>query len=145
MNIALVCHLQKALYSLKRVLYVYYGLISEFLQCLEFTKIDTDHSIFVSYNKSMFISIHIDELLIIGKDLNIINSFKNRLFDYFCMIYLILIFYYLGISITWTYKSLYVDSKNYLEKILFLISKLKTPYYYLTWKICRLIRIYCLV
>ena len=48
---ALVCHLRKALYGLKQAPCVWYALILEFLQRLRFTKIDADHTVFVSQDK----------------------------------------------------------------------------------------------
>ncbi len=48
---ALVCHFQKALYSLKQAPRVWYSLISRFLQGLRYTNTDADHSVFVSHDK----------------------------------------------------------------------------------------------
>lgn len=45
-----------------------------------------DYKVFVSYNKLMFILVYTDNLLIIDKNLNIINGFKNKLFKYFYII-----------------------------------------------------------
>ena len=115
---AVVCHLQKALYGLKQAPRVWYALISEFLQGLGFTKTDADHSVFVSYDKSTFISVYVDDLLIIGEDLNIINSLKNKLSERFCMTDLGSVFHYLGMSVTQTGNSMSLDQKSYLEKVL---------------------------
>lgn len=89
----------------------------EFLQGLGFTKTDADHSVFVSYDKSTFISLYVDDLLIIGKDLNIINGLKNKLLERFCMIDLGSVSHYLGMSVTRTGDSVSLDQKSYLEKI----------------------------
>lgn len=79
----LVCYLQKALYSLKQTPRVWYTLILEFLQELKFTKTDADYNVFVFHDKLMFISIYMNDFLIISKDLNIINGLKNNLSKYF--------------------------------------------------------------
>ena len=50
-----------------------------FLQGLGFTKTEADHSVFFSDNKSSFISVYVEDLLIIGEDLNIINELKSKL------------------------------------------------------------------
>ena len=102
---ALVCHFWKALYSLKQAPRVWYALISEFLQGLGFTKINADQSVFVSCDKSMFISVYMDDLFIIGEDLNIINGLKNKLLERFCMTDLGSIFHYLSMSVTQTRDS----------------------------------------
>ena len=115
---ALVCHLRKALYGLKQAPRVWYALISEFLQGLGFTKTDADHSVFVSYDKSTFISVYVDDLLIIGEDLNIINSLKNKLSKRFRMTDLGSVSHYLGMFVTRTGDFVSLDQKSYLEKIL---------------------------
>lgn len=42
-------------------------------------KTNANHSVFISYNKSTFILVYIDNLFIMDEDLNIINSLKNKL------------------------------------------------------------------
>lgn len=48
----------------------------------------------------MFILVYTDNLLIIDKDLNIINGFKNKLFKCFYIIDFELVSYYLGMFVT---------------------------------------------
>lgn len=48
----------------------------------------------------MFISVYINDHIIIGKDLNIINGRKNKLLERFCMTDLGLVSHYSDISIT---------------------------------------------
>lgn len=117
-NILLVCYLQKVFYDLKQAFYIWYNLILEFLQRLAFTKTNVNYNIFVSYNKSPFISIYIDNLLIIGKDLNIINNLNNKLLKRFCIIDLGLVSYYLDILIIQLLDFVSLDQKSFLKKIL---------------------------
>lgn len=56
---------------------MWYALLSEFLQKLGFTKINADHSVFVSHIKSIFISVYVNDLLIIGEDL--ISSIASKI------------------------------------------------------------------
>ncbi len=98
---------------------MWYALISEFLQRLRFTKTDADYSVFVSQDKSTFISVYVDDLLIIGEDFNIINGFKNKLSERFRMIDFGSVSHYLGISVTQTEESVSLDQKSYFEKVLF--------------------------
>ncbi len=97
---------------------MWYALISEFLQGLKFTKTDADHSVFVSHDKSKFISVYVDDLIIIGEDFKIINGLKNKLSEHFHMIDLGSVFHYLGLSVTRTGESVSLDQKSYLEKVL---------------------------
>lgn len=62
-------------------------------------KIDANYSVFIYHNKLMFISIYLDNLFIINENLNIINSFKNNLLEYFYITELGSISYYLDMSI----------------------------------------------
>lgn len=59
-----------------------------------------------------------DNLLIIGKDMNIINSLKNKLSEPFCIADLGSVPYYLGMSVTQIGKSINLDQKSYLKKVL---------------------------
>lgn len=116
-NAALVYHLGKALYGLKQALYILYALILEFSQGLKFIKTDTDYSIFVFHDKSTFISVYIDNFLIIGKDLNIINGLKNKLLESFCITDLRLISHYLGMAVICTADFAKLDHRSYLKKV----------------------------
>lgn len=95
----LVYHLQKVLYGLKQAFYIWYALVSKFLKGLEFIKTNANNKVFVSYNKSIFILVCIDDFLIINEDLNIINSLTNKLLKCFYITSLRLVFYYLAIFI----------------------------------------------
>lgn len=88
---------------------MWYVLILEFLQGLRFTKTDANYSVFVFHDKSTFISIYVDNLLIIGEDLNIINGFKNKLSRSFLMTDLGSVSHHLGMSVTRTEESISLD------------------------------------
>lgn len=79
---------------------MWYTLLSKFLQRLGFTKTNADHNIFVFHNKSMFILVYVNDLLIIGRDLNIINGLKNKLSECFYITDLKLVSHYLSMSVT---------------------------------------------
>lgn len=76
---------------------------------LKFTKTNVDYSVFISYNKLMFILVYVDNLFIIGEDLNIINSFKNKLSKCFFIINLKSIFYYLNIAVIYRENFIKLD------------------------------------
>ena len=99
-DMTLVCHLRKALYGLKQAPLVWYSMLLDFLQELGFTKTDANQSVFISYDKSMFISVYVDDLFITGGDLNIINDLMNKLSERFCMTDLGLVSHYLSMSVT---------------------------------------------
>lgn len=59
-----------------------------------------DYISFVSYDKSIFISVYVDNYLFISKDLKIINCLKNKLLEHFYMTDFGLVSHYFGMSIT---------------------------------------------
>lgn len=59
-----------------------------------------------------------DNLFIIGEDLNIINSLKNKLSKRFRMTDLELVSHYLGMFVTQKEASVSLNKKSYLKKIL---------------------------
>lgn len=81
-------------------------------------KTDAGHSVFISYNKSTFILVYVDNLPIISKNLNIINGLKNILLKHFCITDLGLVSHYLSMSIIRTENSISLDLKSYLKKVL---------------------------
>ena len=56
-------------------------------------------------------------LLIIGKNLNIINSFKNKLSKRFCRTNFESVSHYLGMFLTQTGDFVSLNQKSYLEKV----------------------------
>lgn len=116
-DVTLVYHHQKALYGLKQAPFVWYALLSQFLQGLRFTKTDMDYSVFASYDKSTFISVYMDDLLIIGKEQNIINGLNNKLLEYFHMTDLGSVFHYLDMSVIQTRDFVSLNQKSYLGRV----------------------------
>lgn len=88
---------------------MWYALISKFLQKLEFRKTDADYIVVVSCDKLMFILVYMNNFLIISKDLNIINGFKNKLLECFYKINFGSIFYSLRMFVTQIRDSVSLD------------------------------------
>ena len=72
-----VCCLNKALYSLKQLLQVWYHTLSRFLANSNFYLINADHLVFL--NRSIYIAVYVNDLLIISKDKIKIQELKDRL------------------------------------------------------------------
>lgn len=66
-GITQVCFLKKTLYGLKQALQIWYKTFLDFFRKLDFNKIETDHSLFASADKTMFIAVYIDNLHLFGK------------------------------------------------------------------------------
>ena len=65
-----VCFLKKALYGLKQALRVWYQTLLDFLKKLDFRKTEAEHSLFVSADKTMFIAVYVDNLILFGADID---------------------------------------------------------------------------
>lgn len=65
-----VYFLKKALYGLKQSLRVWYQTLLDFLRKLDFYKTEMDHGLFVLADKTMFITVYMDDLLLFGADID---------------------------------------------------------------------------
>ena len=78
-----VYFLKKSLYNLKQSLQMQYQTFLDFFRKLEFYKTKTDYSLFILGNKTMFITIYMDNLLLFGTDIylhidNIMQNSQNK-------------------------------------------------------------------
>jgi hypothetical protein len=111
-----VCRLNKAIYSLKQSPRVWYRTLSQFLIELGFDPVGANHSVFT--NSRIFVTVYVDDLLIIGPDKAKIQELKNLLLAQFSMVDLGPVAYYLGMSITQDRKNriLRISQRSYLEE-----------------------------
>ena len=65
-GISRVCLLKKALYGLKQSTCMWYQTLQDFLKKLGFKRINADHGLFVSTDKSIYIAIYINDILFFG-------------------------------------------------------------------------------
>ncbi len=65
-----VCLLKKALYGLKQAPRVWYQTLLDFLRILDFHKTEADHVLFVSADKTIFIAVYMDDLLLFSADID---------------------------------------------------------------------------
>jgi hypothetical protein len=70
-----VCKLKKVLYGLKQALYVWYNTLIDYLKTLGFTSLTADNCIFYDRKKT-YITVFVDDLLIIGPFKPNINTIK---------------------------------------------------------------------
>jgi hypothetical protein len=93
-----VCKLKKALYSLKQASRVWYNILTDYLKTLGFTPLTADNYIFYD-RKETYITVFVDDLLIIRPSKPNIDTIKAQLAQRFYMTDLGLCKYYLGIEI----------------------------------------------
>lgn len=63
-----ICKLLKALSGLKQVSHIWYKMLIKFFWKLAFQHFELDYGIFVLEDKSLFIAVYIDDLLLFGSD-----------------------------------------------------------------------------
>ena len=113
-----VCLLRKALYGLKQSSRVWYQTLQDFLQKMGFKRTESDHGVFVS--RDMFIAIYVDDLLIFGKDTQILEQLQHDLKSRFKMTDLGEVSHYLGIEVDMNTDRTTVSLRQttYLKKVL---------------------------
>lgn len=111
-----VCRLNKALYGLKQSPRVWYQTLSEFLTDAGFKPLNSDSSVFAK--GSMYIAVYVDDLLLIGPDINDIEIVKAQLSGRFSMTDLGPIAHYLGMKVTRDrqLRKLRLSQLSYLEE-----------------------------
>ena len=97
-----ICKLRKALYGLKQAPRVWYQTIHDFLRKLNFERIDTDHGVYI--REDMIIAIYVDDLLISGSSLIIMDEVQRHLGNRFRITDLDIIPHYLGMEINFSPK-----------------------------------------
>lgn len=113
-----VCLLKKALYGLKQAPLRWYKRLTTFLRNEDFTQLMSDRCIFKSTDNSIYIAIHVDDGIIVGKDLKAIQKIINKLEQTFEVTVNHNPKTYLGMEITKTDDGLTLTQITYAKKVL---------------------------
>lgn len=97
----LVYKLVKALYGLRQALRAWYARLSKYLQSLGFSKCPYEHAVYTKKEaeEALIIGVYVDDLLITGTSLAVIEKFKKQMADEFDMSDLGKLSYYLGLEV----------------------------------------------
>ena len=114
------CLLKKALYGLKQAPRLWFKYLSTALSKLGFTIFPYDEGIYINHNTSCIIICHVDDILIIHKDMNYINEISNKAQEYIKIEKIGSVSTFLGndISINYDNKTLFINQHKYTLKIL---------------------------
>ena len=117
---SLVCKLDKALYGLKQAPRAWYQTLSAFMKKSELEPLINDTAVFVNKNRSIFIAVYVDDILMFGKNKEQIQQLKSFLNRRFQMTDLGQAHMYLGMQITRDRKSrtINLDQQKYIHIIL---------------------------
>ncbi len=66
-----VCFLKKSLYILKKASRVWYQTFLDFVRKFDFHKTEANHGLFVSADKTMFIAVYIDNLILFDIEIDL--------------------------------------------------------------------------
>ena len=113
-----VCLLQKTLYGLKQSPRQWYQILHDYLINNSMRRLDSDHSVFIGGH--LIVAVYVDDLLIGGKDMDIINSFKEPLTRTFNMSNRGPVHHYLGMEVTCNRinRTLNLKQASYTKKML---------------------------
>lgn len=108
----LVYKLIKALYGLKQAPRVWYARLSSYLESLGFKKCPHEHVVYTKHkgDEVLIIAVYVDDLLITGTDISVIERSKLKMSREFDMCDLGLLSHYLGIEVI--QKGEYIELKQ---------------------------------
>ncbi|KAE8671832.1 Xyloglucan endotransglycosylase 6 [Hibiscus syriacus] len=112
--------LKKALYGLKQAPRAWYSKIDEHLLNFGFVKSPSETTLYVKHNGNyiLIVSLYIDDLLVIGKNTDHIQNFKQEMMKVFEMKDIGSISYFLGIKIQQGQGEVFICDKKYAKEIL---------------------------
>ena len=113
-----VYFLNKALYGLKEAPRPWYSRIDEHLLGLGFCKSGSESTLYVKKKGAevLIISLYVNDMLITGNNVSLIEGFKQEMMQAFEMTDLGLMTYFLGMEINQKENEIFVCQKKYAKK-----------------------------
>nr|GFA67064.1 uncharacterized mitochondrial protein AtMg00810-like [Tanacetum cinerariifolium] len=116
-----VCKLQKSLYGLKQANRQWFTKLTDFLLYKRFTQSYADTSL-LTYNRNkdfLALVVYVDDILLIGNNLTLINNIKQQLDQTFSIKDLGSLNYYLGIEFLINTKGITMSQRKYALELLY--------------------------
>ena len=129
--------LKKALYGLKQALRAWYSRIDDHLLSLGFKKSLSEATLYAkttNNNGLLVVSLYVDDLLVTGSNLELVQQFKDQMMKVFEMTDLGEMSYFLGIEILQSDQGIFISQQNYAKQVL------KNS----TWRIAKLLALHWL-
>ena len=79
----LVCRLQKSIYGLKQSPRAWYGRINSFFRSNNFIRSDSDHSLFINYDRQVILLLYVDDLVLAAPTSHQIHWIQTKLHNEF--------------------------------------------------------------
>jgi len=116
----LACRLLKSIYGLKQSPRAWYGRIHSFFISNNFVRSDSDHSLFINYEKSVILVLYVDDFVLAAPSKDLIDWIRTMLCQEFNMTDLGELHSFLGLQIQRNreQRRLYLSQQKYIGKIL---------------------------
>ena len=116
----MVCKLNKALYGLKQAPRAWYETFSSFMNTLNLKPLKSDYAVFANYDRTLFVAVYVDDILIFSNSKNDILNVKNSLHQRFDMSNMGPAHLYLGMQIIRdrTSNTIMLNQQKYLRIVL---------------------------
>jgi hypothetical protein len=115
-----VCRLKKALYGLKQAPRAWFHRFSHFLLTVGFTSSQADSNLFVysSALDTIYLLLYVDDIIITGSNISLIDSFIRKLHHEFSMKDLGALNYFLGLEFTHSATRIFLSQLKYTRDLL---------------------------
>ena len=115
-----VCKLQKALYGLKQSPRAWFGRFSLAMRKYGFTQSNSDHTLFLKHRlgKVTTLIIYVDDMIIIGNDIEEISRLQGQLASKFEMKNLGGLKYFLEIEVSKSKQGIFLSQRKYVLDLL---------------------------
>ena len=119
-GISRFCRLNRSIYGLKQASRSWNQRFDEVISTLGFSRLKSDACVYVSKNGKYYVVLYVDDILVIGKNLDEIKRIKSELSKAFRMKDLGEVENFLGLEISRNFEigELKISQKAYIEKIL---------------------------
>ncbi|XP_022887164.1 uncharacterized protein LOC111403045 [Olea europaea var. sylvestris] len=115
-----VCKLHKSIYGLKQASRQWFSKFSQILILHGFQQSKSDYSLFTkgSGNTFVVLLVYVDDIIITGPNINIIDSLKGFLHSQFKLKDLGVLKYFLGLEIARSHNGIFLSQRNYTLQLL---------------------------
>jgi len=116
----MACRLLKSIYGLKELPRAWYGRINYFFLSHNFIRSESDHSLFINYEKKIIMLLYVDDLIIADPTNDLINWIRMKLHEEFDMtnLYALPTFLRLEIERNRSLQTLHLSQTKYNTKVL---------------------------
>ena len=115
-----VCKLNKSLYGLKQSAKLWNDVLNTFMMSLKFNRSRSDLCLYTKSESAglTFVIVWVDDIIVIGSNLNLVNQFKNSIKAKFKVKDHLQLKYFLGIEFQFTEGSVRMSQNEYCKSIL---------------------------